>query len=273
VTPGLHLPKVGEHRVVWWDPSVLRPVSQGNTSSRLTEFLKEDDNKVRSEEGIRGHEEWQKQRASVRQVAGKPEWTVVTATSHFAMLGVREESGAEEAKIPALPQVAVESIKIDFSRPHGKRFGTLVHTVLSVVPLNSDHDGIAEIARLQGRILGATDEEVAAVTETVHRALSHPLMRRAAAAVISGTCRREVPVALKLDDGVMVEGVIDLAFQEQRPDQGQTAGAGSPWVVIDYKTDFEVKGRLEEYQNQVSLYALAISRATGLETQAVLLRL
>jgi len=277
VTPGLHLPKVGEHRVVWWDPSVLHPVSQGNTSSRLTEFLKEDDNKVRSEEGIRGHEEWQRQRGSIRQVAGKPEWTIVTATSHFAMLGVREESGvdAEEAKTPALPEVAVESIKIDFSRPHGKRFGTLVHAVLSVVPLNSDHDGIAEITRLQGRILCATEEEVAAVSETVHRALSHPLMRRAAAAVISGKCRREVPVALKLDDGVMVEGVIDLAFQEQRPHQGQgqTAVAGSPWVVIDYKTDFEVKGRLEEYQNQVSLYALAISRATGLETRAVLLRL
>ncbi len=246
----------------------------------MTEFLKEDDNKVRSEEGIRVHEEWQRQRASVRQVAGKPEWTVVTATSHFARPRAREESSADggdvdEFKTLVLPEVAVESIEIDFSRPHGKRFGTLVHAVLSVVPLNSDRDGIAEIARLQGRILGATEEEVVAVGETVQRALSHPLMRRAAAAVISGKCRREVPIALKLDDGVMVEGVIDLAFKEHRPDQeqGQTAGAGSPWVVIDYKTDFEVKGRLEEYRNQVSLYALAISRATGLETQAVLLRL
>jgi hypothetical protein len=43
--------------------------------------------------------------------------------------------------------------------------------------------------------------------------------------------------------------------------------------VIDYKTDFEVKGRLEEYQNQISLYAAAISRATGLEARPVLLRL
>jgi ATP-dependent exoDNAse (exonuclease V) beta subunit len=90
-------------------------------------------------------------------------------------------------------------------------------------------------------------------------------MRRADAALRNGHCRREVPVALKLDDGVMIEGVIDLAFQEQTPE--------SPWMVIDYKTDFEVKGRLEEYQKQVSLYALAISRATGLPTQAVLLRL
>jgi len=69
--------------------------------------------------------------------------------------------------------------------------------------------------------------------------------------------------------------VIDLAFQEQRPDQeqGQAAGAGGPWVVIDYKTDFEIRGKLEEYRNQVSLYALAISRATGLETQPILFRL
>ena len=133
------------------------------------------------------------------------------------------------------------------------------------MPLNSDHDAIADVARAQGRILGATEDEVAAAVETVHRALRHPLMQRAAAAANSGQCRREVPVGLKLDDGVMVEGVIDLAFQEQRP--------GSPWTVIDYKTDFEVKGRLEEYQNQVALYALAISRATGLETRPVLLRL
>jgi len=280
VTPGLHLPRVGEHRVVWWDPSVVQHISQGDTRSRLTEFLKEDDNKVRSQEGIRDHEEWQKQRGSIRQVAGKPEWTVVTTTAHVEIPGLREENiidaaEVDESKPLALPKVAVESIEIDFSRPHGKRFGTLVHAVLSVVPLNSDRDGIGEVARLQGRILGATEEEVAAAVATVHSALCHPLMRRASVAASSGQCRREVPVALKLDDGVIVEGVVDLAFQEQRPgqEQGQTAGAGSPWVVIDYKTDFEVKGRLEEYRNQVSLYALAIARATGLETRAVLLRL
>jgi ATP-dependent exoDNAse (exonuclease V) beta subunit len=270
VTPGLHHPKVGEHRVVWWDPAVLQPISQGHTRSRLTEFLRQDDDKVRSEEGIRVHEEWQSQRKTVRRLAGKPEWKIVTATSHFVRPGDGETGDADAKdvagpKTAALPEVAVESIEIDFTRPHGKRFGTLVHAVLSVVPLNSDHEGIAEFAQLQGRILGASEEEVAAAVETVDRALRHPLMRRAAAAENNGNCRREVPVALKLDDGVMVEGVIDLAFQEQTP--------GNPWLVIDYKTDFEVKGRLAEYQNQVSLYALAISRATGLATHPFLLRL
>ncbi|MGH9972027.1 MAG: PD-(D/E)XK nuclease family protein, partial [Pyrinomonadaceae bacterium] len=269
VSPGTHRPKAGEHHVVWWDPAVLRPTSQENTRSRLTEFLKEDDNKVRSEEGIRVHGEWQKQRASIRQGAGKPQWTVVTATSQVGKPRVRKESGldAEEvdSKTTAVAEVAVESIEIDFSRPHGKRFGVLVHAVLSVVPLNSDHEAIADVARAQGRILGATEDDVAAAVETVHRALRHPLMQRAAAAANIGQCRREVPVGLKLDDGILVEGAIDLAFQEQR--------SNSPWTVIDYKTDFEVKGRLEEYKNQVSLYALAISRATGLDTRPVLLRL
>jgi len=269
VNPGMHRPKTGEHRVVWWDPSVLQPVSQSHTRSRLTDLLKEDDNKVRSEEGIRVHEEWQRQRKTVREVAAKPEWTVVTATSHVSIPRSREESAAniavKESNLKAaLVEVVVESIEIDFSRPHGKRFGTLVHAVLSVTPLNSNLDGITEIARLQGRVLGATEEEVAATVETVHRALRHPLMQQAAAAANRGQCRREVPVALKLDDGVMVDGVIDLAFQEK---------PGGAWTVIDYKTDFEVKGRLEEYRDQVSLYALAISRATGLETKAVLLRL
>ncbi|MDQ3667450.1 MAG: UvrD-helicase domain-containing protein [Acidobacteriota bacterium] len=270
VSPGLHRPKAGKHHVVWWDPSVLRPISQGDTRSRLTEFLKEDENKVRSEEGIRVHQEWQRQRANVRQVAGKPEWKVVTATTHFAMPRGRDKTEPDGERIEAsqiaeVTDVAVESIAIDFSRPHGKRFGILVHAVLSIVPLNSGYAAIADIARGQGRILGATEDEVAAAAETVHRALRHPLMQRAAAAANIGRSRREVPIGLKLDDGVMVEGVIDLAFQEQGP--------ASPWTVIDYKTDFEVKGRLEEYQSQVSLYALAISRATGLETRPVLLRL
>ena len=55
--------------------------SQIRSSSRLTDYLKEDDGKVRSEEGIRAHEEWQSQRASVREIAAKPKWKVVTATA------------------------------------------------------------------------------------------------------------------------------------------------------------------------------------------------
>jgi len=67
---------------------------------------------------------------------------------------------------------------------------------------------------------------------------------------------------MKLEDGIMVEGVVDLAFKND--------GA---WTVIDYKTDFEMKGRMEEYINQVRLYGLAISKATGDKARGILLRI
>jgi ATP-dependent helicase/nuclease subunit A len=275
VSPGLHKPQAGEHRVVWWDPSLLELNKQSGAGSSLTEFLKEDEKKIRSSQGIRVHEEWQKRRASIREIAGKPEWTVITATARAAEiihgkkpegsgLGVAEALLAE-AEIPSVPpEVTVESIEIDFTRPHGKRFGTVVPAVLSVVALESGRVAIEEVARVQGRIFGATDEEVTAATETVTRALRHPVMQRAAVAANNGKCRREVPIVLKLDDGVLVEGVVDLAFRDP--------ARGSPWLVVDYKTDFEIAGRLGEYSRQVGLYALAISRATGQSAQPLLLR-
>jgi hypothetical protein len=42
--------------------------------------------------------------------------------------------------------------------------------------------------------------------------------------------------------------------------------------VVDFKTDAEIGGRLEEYRRQVALYALAIERATGEPATGVLLR-
>jgi ATP-dependent exoDNAse (exonuclease V) beta subunit len=264
VSPGLHRPQAGKHRVVWWGPGVLELNKEGAHDSTLTEFLKEDEKKIRSTEGIQLHEEWQAQRANVREVAGKPEWRVVTVTAHAAAT-IQIGGAIVDENIPLVPAgVTLESIKIDFSRPHGKRFGTLVHAVLSAVKLGSNRSGIEKAARVQGRIFGATEEETIAAAKTVTKALGHPLMKRALAAGKEGRCRREVPIALRLDDGVIIEGVVDLAYQEE---------IGGPWIVIDYKTDFEVKGRLAEYQKQVALYAKAVERSTGLEARPVLLRL
>jgi ATP-dependent exoDNAse (exonuclease V) beta subunit len=81
----------------------------------------------------------------------------------------------------------------------------------------------------------------------------------------SGNCRREVPVIVQLEDGTVIEGVVDLAFRD--------SGSDGSWIVVDYKTDFEIAGRLEEYRKQVGLYALAISRATGKDARGTLLRM
>jgi ATP-dependent exoDNAse (exonuclease V) beta subunit len=137
-----------------------------------------------------------------------------------------------------------------------------VHGVLASVGLDADRDEVERVAALHGRLLGAPADEVAAAVDTVVPALAHPLLRRAAAAARLGRCRRETPVALVLEDGTLVEGVVDAAFGEE-----------GRWTVIDFKTDVELSGRLEEYRRQVALYAAAIARATGGEARGVIVRL
>lgn len=284
VTPGLHKPEAGEHRAVWWDPSVLDLNRQDEIGARLNKLLAADEAGKRSQQGIRDHDAWQSKRAEVRAQAGTPSLRVVTATEHAAAMPhmvepldssqptPRDPSKIEQLGLfspPPLPpvesEVAVESVGIDFSRPHGKRFGTLVHSVLSVVDLNADSESVKAVAELQGHLLGASADEIVAATRTVTHALVHPLMRRAAAAWLAGRCRRETPIAIQLEDKSLVEGIVDLAFV----DEGEPGG----WTVVDFKTDFEIAGRLDEYREQVGLYALAISRATLQRANGVLLRL
>jgi len=110
-------------------------------------------------------------------------------------------------------------------------------------------------------MLGATDIEVAAAGAAAAAALAHPILARARAAVGVGTCRREVPVTMQQDDGMLVEGVVDLAFLDE-----------GTWVVVDFKTDRELAVGLDVYRRQVQLYAEMVGRATGEPARAVLMR-
>ncbi len=249
VVPGLHAPEVGPHRVVWWDPATLVLDVEESAGLAQQRILAADERGVRAEEGVRAHAAWQAERARVRQDGARPSLVVRTATEHAA---------AEGAPVA---EVAVESVGETQPRPHGRRFGTLVHAVLATVELDADLAGVTDTTALHGRLLGATVEETEAAAEIVVRALAHPLLRRAAEAARAGRCRRECPVAIRLADGLLAEGVIDAAF---RDDEG--------WTVVDFKTDVEIGARLEEYRRQVGLYAAAVTRATGLAARGVLLR-
>ena len=65
-----------------------------------------------------------------------------------------------------------------------------------------------------------------------------------------------------LPDGTLIEGVVDLAFEE-----------GGAWTVVDYKTDREIAASGEDrYRRQVALYVAAIAQATGQSAHGVLIR-
>jgi ATP-dependent helicase/nuclease subunit A len=148
-------------------------------------------------------------------------------------------------------------------RPGGRRFGALVHALLASIDLKAGAAAVEAAAALHGKIVGATAEEVSAAIDTIGRALEHPILRRAASAGNEGL-RRETPVMLTLEDGGLVEGVIDLAFRDDTPDF-------TGWTVVDFKTDREFDEASSRYIAQAQVYAKAVGAATNLRTRGVLL--
>jgi len=242
VPPGAHRPQAGSHEVVWWDPKAL------DLEREVENWLRERD-LLLVEEGAaqataRTHQRWQEHRAAAVERGARPSVRIETATARSLVAPTAE---------------AVEAAAVDlrdFARPRGKRFGTLVHAVLAEVDLRAGSDGIARVARAQARLVGATAEEVGASVRAVEAALAHPLLRRAASAL---ECRREEPVVHRLEDGTLIEGVVDLAFRE-----------ATGWTVVDFKTDARPDSH-PRYAAQLRLYCAAITAATGLPARAALL--
>jgi len=153
-----------------------------------------------------------------------------------------------------------ESLRV--AHAGGAAFGVLVHAILAQTPFDAARGLLDDIARVEARVLGLPEADAIAAADRVERVLRHELLGRARAAAARGACRRETPVTRTLPDGTLVEGVVDLAFEEQ-----------GRWVVVDYKTDREiVEAGEERYRRQLALYASAVAQATGSQATGVLLR-
>ncbi|MDB4938336.1 MAG: ATP-dependent nuclease, subunit, partial [Labilithrix sp.] len=250
VRPGLHRPAVGTHSVVFWDPSALGLDKEDDAGQRQQKILAVDDKGVVAKEGIEQHGAWRRDHDAAIANGSVPTLVVRTVT---------EEKSAPSASGSPAPEIVFESTaSTRKARPHGKRFGILVHAMLAAVPLDGDAAAIADASRIQARILGASDDETAAARDAVAAALAHPLLARARAAV---RIERETALMLRASDGALVEGVVDLAFLEE--------GAG--WTVVDFKTDVEIAGRKDDYARQIDAYARAIAAATGQPAKGALL--
>jgi ATP-dependent exoDNAse (exonuclease V) beta subunit len=254
VRPGLHTPRAGGHGVVWWDPRALGLDREEEVGLRQQRILQADEGEVSAERSVREHEAWQSARAEALAGGAVPSIRVVPVTTLAAAL--------EQPPARAVATVEVPGERV--GRPGGVRFGALVHAVLAVTDLSGDERSVAETARAEGRLLGAALDEVEAAISAVCAALADPLLRRAAASAASGELRRETPVILRLEDGSLAEGVVDLAFREGE-------GESRSWTVVDFKTDRELGAERPRYERQVALYAEAVSRATGEPARGLLM--
>jgi ATP-dependent exoDNAse (exonuclease V) beta subunit len=233
VKPGLHRVQAGGHDVVWWDPGALRLNVGGNFGLRQEDILAD----AGPDDGLQRYREWKRSREDAVDRGERPE---------FELLLPSETSAA--------PPGFDGAIEIDESlarpgRPSGARFGTLVHLVMRDIDLMSAGAGAEGLARMHGRVLGATAEEADAAAEAARAAAAHPLIVRAGKA---GRCHRELPVMLRLDENRLLEGVIDLAFLED--------GA---WTIVDFKSDADLKAKRAHYRRQLQWYGAALERITG----------
>jgi ATP-dependent exoDNAse (exonuclease V) beta subunit len=105
------------------------------------------------------------------------------------------------------------------------------------------------------------DEEIHAAAEVVMAVLRHPLFDRVRAAARAGRCHREWPVVWQSPQGTLVEGTIDLAFEDA---DGLT--------VLDFKTDRELATDLDRYRRQLTIYCRALEAVRGVRPRGVLMR-
>jgi ATP-dependent helicase/nuclease subunit A len=249
VMPGRHAPEAGPHRVVWWDP---RPLKLGLKPSigLAQEKILVEDTEGRAAQAKVHWQTWRSTRTTTVERGSAPSRTIQTAT----------ERARSTLPIAGADDVALVDARWQGSRPGGARFGTLVHAVLATVDLSAKREAVSEHAEIHARIIGASDEEREAAIEVVASALSQPLLKRAAAAVTRGGCRREAVIVARCEDKTLIECVADLAFRE-----------ANEWIVVDFKTDGELEPHEQRYRRQVALYAKGISEASSVMARGHLL--
>jgi ATP-dependent exoDNAse (exonuclease V) beta subunit len=256
VCPGQHqIATEPWHSVVWWSPEsqVLSLGVQAPVGLRRDDLIVKDVAPEVLRRGLDAYQAWKAGREADVTTASRASIDVVTATKAAASADLAH---LDDANVEILTGVSRAP------RPGGARFGSLVHALLADVPFGEGGmAALAPLAEAHGRILGATKEEIETGRDIVREVLAHPLLKAAEQANRDGHCYREMPITYQLPSGVLVEGYVDLAFRQ-----------GSSMVVVDFKTDRELDGALDQYQKQVSLYGSAIGQTAGLPTKIVLMR-
>jgi ATP-dependent exoDNAse (exonuclease V) beta subunit len=260
VCPGQHAFAGGGYSVVWWEPGSGGGLSldeKPRYGLRREELIVKDVARNVVADGRSRYDRWKLTREDARESGATPSVRVQTVREWAADAGVEHALAVDPASI-----TTIDVGRDETARSGGPAFGALVHAVLAQAPFDASTVALEEIAVIEARVLGLTSLEAGAAAEVVGRVFAHELIRRARLAAARGACRRETPVTLTLVDGTLVEGIVDLAFEQD-----------GTWWVVDYKTDRDLAQDGEhQYRTQIALYAAAIAAATGSAVMGCLLR-
>jgi ATP-dependent helicase/nuclease subunit A len=241
------------YRVVWWDPHSLALQAPNAGGLRRDDLIAKDGEPAGVDRRMGEYRAWQIDRAAAVARAGTP-----SIVSHTATDLSRDRT--LPARVHDVPIEVIDLPRVT-GRPFGPRFGSLVHATLATVALDAEAEAVLQIARTHARVLLADDREIAAAAEAVTGVLAHPLFTRVRAASAAGRCARECPLLWRAPDGSIVEGTVDVAFEE-----------GDALTVLDFKTDREPSDLEDQYERQLTLYCRAFASLRGRRVSGVLVR-
>lgn len=190
-------------------------------------------------------------------------------------------------------EVAIHQLPRAPGRPRGAAFGELVHRILERAPFDgAEEETPARLAPLLAAEYDLDEALAAPAAAAAEAALQHEVLHAARLAAERGACFREFPIYLREDDpapeepgtgngagtnsaetggALLIEGKVDLLFQPED---------GAPWTVVEFKTGSEpadaasspeAEAALDRHRRQATIYARAVSRATGEPAHPVLL--
>lgn len=244
------------YEVVWWDPHVLALDVGPPIGLRRDDLIAKDGDPAAVATRLAAYEAWKVARSAAIARGSVPSLEAQTVSELAAAGGKADPAADVPIEIVDLSRVA--------GRPVGARFGTLVHAILATAALDADERTLAQIGSTQGRLLTpqAAPEEVDAAVEVAAAALRQPLFDRVRAANANGRCHRELPVVWRTPGDALIEGTIDLVFEDST---GTT--------VIDFKTGRELDADVERYRRQLALYCRALHSLWGTMPRGVILRI
>ena len=250
--------------MVWWDPHALALDAGASFGLRRDDLIAKDGDGGGSAQRLAAYRQWESSRGAALAEGRTPSIASRTVTQ---MAAERDLPLTDLAEV----QIDVVDVPRVIGRPFGPRFGTLVHTTLATVPLDANESIVRRVAATQGRVLlgsgEGVEEEVYAVAEAVLAVLRHPLFEQVRAAHAAGLCHRELPLIWQAPDGTLIEGTVDLAFEE-RGERNEERRL----VVLDFKTDRDRELDTERYRRQLAIYCRALTALQGGAARGILMR-
>lgn len=237
IQPGLHFGRKGNCEVVWFDPSLLDLSSKSDGGLEKEVLLKGSPEQVAA--GVIQYNDWKASRRAMIQTGSTPSFRVVEVTK------VRGE-------LPTLPAPLRIKIEAPARQAKGRHFGRVVHKLLQNASAPMQAEQLEKLALYFAKRVGASSEDGVAAVGAVLSVFRHEFM---SGAMTAEKLYRELPIAVRLPDGQLVEGRADLVFFD-----------GATWTVVDYKTGLQD----DKEDRQVQLYAYALSIAKQQPVQAVI---